>query len=316
MDNNKDKKIDSIIKRIMNSMNIVISSHVHPDGDAIGSVLALSSVLIRRGKNIRALIDFDIPPNYNSLFDCSIIEKPKDYINAELLIVLDTVANSKRIGRVFELINAPILTIDHHKTNNCISDLSFVDSNYSSTCEIVFEMINRLAIDIDKEIAEYLYLGVATDTNFFQSDSVTTSTFNVAAKLREIGADIGSVSRVVHMRSIDEVKLEGEARTHIRKYMDGKVIGLFLDKQYKDLEQSNSLIESMRTIEGAELVFLMQFDKENCYRVRMRSKWLDISELAKNMGGGGHAYSAGFTIYSDYDSAKEILLNEIRELVG
>ncbi|TAH59562.1 MAG: bifunctional oligoribonuclease/PAP phosphatase NrnA, partial [Gottschalkiaceae bacterium] len=157
-----------IIKVIKESANIIILSHIAPDGDSIGSSLALFNALIKHGKNAKFVLDDVVPEIYKFLAGADEVEKPSNNYDYDVVIVLDS-GDIGRLGKSAKYLNKKsIINIDHHISNTSFGTHNMIDSNAAATAEIVYNIIRALGIDIDKDIAECLYTGIVTDTGQFQ----------------------------------------------------------------------------------------------------------------------------------------------------
>ena len=306
--------------KLQSANNIVVTAHVNPDGDAIGSSLALMLILKSMGKHVRVLLDDDIPLNFAILPHINDIEHPVELteteIQADLLVVLDT--QPDRIGSVMKLVKAPILNIDHHITNEGknVSWL-FLNANAAATCEIIFDLIEFLPAALNEEIAHCLYAGMATDTGFFNYANTRPSTLRAAAVLIEAGVKPNTIAEEMERKSLADFKGLCEALKTMEFFYEGKVAGLFISEAIAHLvDSTEGFIDQIRVIDGVEVAFVLTCKAKNTYRVSMRSRTVDVSKIARSLGGGGHIRAAGCTLKKSFDEAKESLLNAIGEEIG
>lgn len=301
---------------LLGAQTVVITTHIHPDGDAVGSSLALWHYLKGVGKKVQVVIDFAVPSIYSYLSGYEQICKPENLESTELMVVLDTSVAEKRIGSVAKFISDVILNIDHHDTNEGPADISIVEPHRASTCEILFAMFEEAGIEMNEVIAECLYTGMATDTGFFRFPSTNSKTFETAERLVRCGASPSRISSAIETRKYEEIQLYSRALGQIERFQHGRIAGVFLDEEYREFELTNGIIDIMRYMEGVEIAVLMQYDAENNYRVRMRSNRIDISSIAKSYGGGGHEDSAGFSIFDYFEHARQRLVNDMEAWLG
>ena len=151
-------------------------------------------------------------------------------------------------------------------------------------------------IEITEDIAMCLYTGISTDTGFFRFDNTTASVLEIAAQLVRKGAKPNIIADSIATKTFLELQLIAKAMQTIKLFKDGKVIGIFLDESFSNLELTDELIDMIRFTKGADIAFLIKYDSENVYRLRMRSRQTDISKLLKVFGGGGHLHAAGATL--------------------
>ena len=296
--------------------NILVTAHVNPDGDAIGSTLAMLQILRAMGKNVAVYIDDKIPKNFSVMPFAEEIRQPREdeTFSADLLVILDT--SPDRIGNVKNLTDAPILNIDHHITNSGDEGDLYVDANAAATCEIIFQLCKELDAEISKNVAVCLYTGLATDTGFFNYSNTRPSTLRAAADLVEIGVEPNLISEQVEIRSFRDIQIMSAALQTTKLFYGGKVAGMFIDRElYKQVETTEGLIDLIRVIDGVEVAFLLTEKEKNVCRVSMRSKGVEVSSIAKRLGGGGHVRAAGCTINKNLDMSKMLLVRTIGEFM-
>ena len=294
---------------------ILVTAHINPDGDALGSTLAMCLALRQLGKSAQIYIDDKLPLNLNFLPHIDEIKIPAEdeKFDADLLLILDT--STDRIGNVRKLTDAPILNVDHHITNkNLENNLLYLDSTAAATCEIAFELCRELEINLTKEIATCLYTGIVTDTGFFNYSNTTPKTFRIAAELVEAGVEPNYISEQVERRKLNDVKVMSAALQTMQIYFDGKVAGLLIDAELsKIVETTEGLIDLIRVIDTVEVAFVLTHKDENTVRASLRSKGVNVSEIAQKLGGGGHIRAAGCTFHTNFEDAKNILLKTLGE---
>ena len=304
--------LNQAAQKLKSANKILITSHIQPDGDAIGSSLATLQIIRALGKPAQIFIDDDIRKNLHFLPYFNEIQRPTENINfdADLLLVLDT--SPDRIGKIRDFINAPILNIDHHVTNkNDAGDL-YLDSDAAATCEIIFALANELNAKITPEIATCLYTGLATDTGFFQFSNTRAKTLKTASELVNCGVKPNFISENMETRSLNEVLNMRTALNSLKIFYGGKVAGMLLDLQtMQNCESTEGFIDLIRVIDGVDVAFLISERSKNVCRVSMRSKGVDVSKIANNLGGGGHIRAAGCTLYKNLDDAEKILVEAI-----
>ncbi len=291
---------------------IVVTAHVNPDGDAIGSTIALYQILKALGKDVTIYIDDKLPKNFVTMPGAEDIKRPVEgeKISADLLVILDTAPD--RVGKVIEVCDAPILNIDHHVTNNNAENFLYVDATASATCEIIFYFSKILGVELTLNMAVCLYIGMATDTGFFNYSNTKPATFKAAAELVELGVMPNLVSENLERRTAHEIKILSLALQTTKLYFGGKVAGMFVDEKLSaQSDNTEGLIDLIRVIEGVEVAFLLKFKAKKICRVSMRSKTVDVSKIAQRLGGGGHVRAAGCTIEENFDDAKKILIDAI-----
>lgn len=306
-------ELREVAAKLQAADNMIVTAHINPDGDAIGSTIALTLMLRAMGKKVRAFIDDKLPPNFKILPHIDLIERPPEesLIEADLLVVLDT--QPDRIGRVSKLVKAPILNIDHHVTNEGREvDWIYRNENAAATCEIIFDLGKLLSLELTEEIAHCLYAGLATDTGFFNYANTMPSTLRAAARLIEAGVKPNVIAEEMERKSLADFKGMAETLKTVEFFYDGKVCGLFVSEAIAHLvDSTEGIIDLIRVIDGVEVAFMLTHKSEKVCRVSMRSRTVDVSAIAGSLGGGGHIRAAGCTIYEDFDIAKKIIVEAI-----
>ena len=306
--------LKEVAEKISAAEKILVTAHINPDGDAIGSTLAMLQILRAMNKKVSAYIDDKLPKNFVTLPFASEISRPQEVekVSADLLIILDTAPD--RIGKVLEITDAPILNIDHHVTNTDEENFLYVEATAAATCEIIFKLCKELGVKITEDIAICLYTGLATDTGFFNYSNTKPTTFRAAAELVECGVKPNLIAEQVEKRTAREVKVISLALQTTKLFYGGIVAGMFVDENLaKKTNTTEGLIDLIRVIDSVEIAFLLTAKGENICRVSMRSKTVDVSEIAQKLGGGGHVRAAGCTLETNFNDAKNILLRAIGE---
>ena len=299
--------------KLLAARRLVLTAHVNPDGDAIGSCLGLKFMLEKLGKQVQVLIDDDLPKFLRILPGIDTIEKPeKDCYEADNLVILD--ASLDRVGSVTEKCKAPIINIDHHGTNDHKADLLYLDAKSAATAEIIFELGKELGVEFDINSATAIYTGLATDSGYFRYSNTTPHTMRAAAELLECGVRPEKVSEAIETKDYAVVQGMARALQTVELHADGRVAGLFLNHELTEsLETTEGFIDQIRVIDGVDVALLLKaVEPEKC-RVSMRSKQTDVARIAARLGGGGHIRAAGCTLEKSFEAAKAEILNEIEQ---
>ena len=281
------------------AQNIVITAHINPDGDAIGSSLGLMHALQSLGKTCRVYLDDDIRDTFRILPGRDVIqrpdkENPQPITGADLLVILDT--TSDRIGRIGKLCQAPVLNIDHHVTNDVQAEKTYVDGSRAACAEIVHELVQLLGVPFEghKDMATCIYTGLATDTGFFSFSNTTAHTMRAAADMLAAGVVPNVISEALEKRPFEDVQSLAKALGYIEIWHEGRAVGVFLDHtRMAELTHTEGLIDNIRVIEGADIAVVMKEKEVKKIRVSMRSTGLDVAAIGKKFGGGGHVRAAG-----------------------
>lgn len=311
---------DEILKfkeQLKDANSIALISHLDPDGDNLGSLTALSKSLLNLGKKVYP-IEFDkIPENLKFLPNLDLLSDNTD-ININMIICLDC-ANYERLGKVDELFNKAKyrINIDHHQSNEFYGDVNIVKKGYSSTCELVFDLINEINLPIDKEISMSLLTGISTDTGRFLYSATTADTLAKASRLVENGADMMKINELIYQSKKFEAQLlENEILSKTEIYNDyvafGVVMTYQLNKYNVEISDIDSVINTFRDTDKIKISVLIKQQTENEYKVSFRSKGnIDVGLIAKNLGGGGHKNAAATKITGNFETVSNKIKEEI-----
>ena len=294
-----------IKERIMESRNILITSHVNPDGDAIGSGLALMKGIEKLNKNcnVRFVLQDKTPDRikFLKLEKRAEIYNPQEKYIFDLAVCVDS-ATLERTGTVKELIeNCEKINIDHHISNPCYGQLNYVE-DISSTSEVVYKFLKFTETEIDIDMAEALYTGLVNDTGNFKHSNATEKTFQMAGDLVSIGVNNSKVVReFLNTKSMAAIKLLGQAMYEMKFDEEKKLVYFFLS--YEDMQKVNGrkedteeIVETLVSYEKAEVSLFLREDKPGVIKGSMRSKYdVNVNEIASIFGGGGHIKASGFT---------------------
>ncbi|SHJ67319.1 phosphoesterase RecJ domain-containing protein [Caminicella sporogenes DSM 14501] len=305
--------------------NIIILPHILPDGDTIGSSIALFYALKKLEKRVYIILNDKLPSNLKFLNANSKIITTEDFeklsIKPDLIITVDS-SDTDRLGDRAYLLDlcSEVLNIDHHSTNTNYGKYNLVNSKAAACGEIIYELLKKLKIYIDKNIATALYVALSTDTGSFKYSNTTPLTLRIAADLIEKGIDFSFINTELYQnKPINKIKLLSDVLNSLELHFDGKLAVIYvtndmLKKNKIDISDTDGIIEYARDIEGVNIAVLLKEFSDNTIKVSLRSKYdFDVSIIAKKFGGGGHKKAAGCTIYDTIDNAKNILLNTFRE---
>ena len=302
------KKVAEILK---DKSSFLIATHRHPDGDAIGSSLALYNVLKELGKT--AFVEIPTHPAYiyDFLDDYSNIELTSNSKDVEVIIALDS-ASMDRCGLDPEYAkNKLLINIDHHKTNPFYGDINIVEPEAAAVGCIIWEIIKQGDLPLSKKTAEYLYLSILTDTGSFRYSSTSPKTFMLAADLLEKGVDPWHIASNVYEREKPETyKLLSLVLNTLEFHYDRKLaieyvtIDMF-KKTNTSADNTESFVNYARSIRGVEVGVFLREDEPDVFKISIRSKGnIDVSEVAVQFEGGGHKNAAGGTVRAPLEEAK------------
>ena len=295
--------------------SFIIMSHVRPDGDAIGSQLALGYALMAAGKDVRLINEDGLPETLAFLPGSGTIETPPDEpLNVEVAIALDTATKPRLGDRALHAASKAQLwlNIDHHISNPRYGDVNLIDSTSPATGQIIYELIIALGLPLPDESRDAIYTAVSTDTGSFQYPSTTAKTYEMGADLIRRGLDVGRINsdiydshpyrRVELMRALlNTLELSGSGMVASWELRDQTRIDLGLRP-----EDSEGLIDIIRAIRGVRIAVFFEELPDGKIRISMRSKEarLNVCDIATEFGGGGHALAAGIRMAGPIEAAR------------
>lgn len=311
--------LDNIIEEIEKAKDIVILTHENPDGDAIGSSLAMYNALKQIGKEVDVIIP-EYPKTFEFLPGSNKILKEGKNNNYDLAIALDC-GDIKRLdgfSKYFEDANTKI-SIDHHSSNTMFADYNFVNPTSPACCQILVIVIEALGVIIDKEIGTCLLTGIITDTGGFKYKGVTAETFEFVAELLNRGVNVSDVyKKVLQTVSKTRFSLMQIAINRLEFLEDGKLTFTYITKEDEQKvgagnNDYDGIVEMGRDIEGVEVsVFLREID--NGYKISLRSNdYVNVSDICLMFGGGGHVRAAGGSINLPFEQAKTKIIEECKK---
>ncbi len=316
--------IKEVFNLINNSQNICIAGHKAPDGDCIGSVMALYEALKTLNKHLTVCIDGIIPYNYKAFVDEEVIAKEYNNKKFDLLFILDC-SDSERLGKFKGIIeNAKkTICIDHHKTNESFADINIIDTTMSSTGELLYDILKVNGQRFTKEMATYIYIAILTDTGKFCYSNTTSKTHRKTAELIDLGVDIAAIDNIIYnSKPSNVVKAFIECISGIELYYDNKfgitcITKENLKKNNSNMGDIDGVVEFIREIKEVEVSCVIKENEENNTKVSLRSKNdIDVSSVSVKFGGGGHARAAGFEINDTVDNTKKLLIETFKEFFG
>ncbi len=303
---------------VENNDSFMITSHIAPDGDSIGSVLAMTLALLKIGKKAFPVINDVIPKKYRFLPGSNLIAKEiaRKY---DAIIVLDS-GDIERLGFSKELneYSGLIVNIDHHKSNVSFGDINIVDSGASSVGEIIYRLLEG-KVEIDYGIALNLYTSIVTDTGSMKYSNTTAKSLKILAELVDKGVKPDYVSRqVFEKRSLSSLSLLKLVLDTLEITADGKLASLNITKDMMEVtgamdEDTDGIINYAREIDGVEVAVIFKESEKSLIKVGFRSnEWVDVRKIAEVFNGGGHLRAAGCNIKYPLEKAREIVLNTVK----
>ena len=313
--------MDPIIHHLKNSKNVLLVTHINPDGDALGSMIAMGLALEVWNKDITLYNESTIPTMYHFLPS---VDRIVQHINSadsyDTVIVFDC-GNLQRIGVIAATVGKMpcIINIDHHVSNIDFGHFQMIDTSACATAELTFRLIKKMAVPINKDIATAIYTGILTDTGSFRFSNTNKTAFAVCNELIEMGVDPYAVSKQVYETySFGRIKLLNMALdsieiSHNKKLSLMAITKDMFEKTGTQPEYINGLIHYAKNIKNIEVAVLIQevmdnkkkSDGSSLFHVSLRSSGAtDVAAIASSFGGGGHVSAAGFSIESTLPDLK------------
>jgi phosphoesterase RecJ-like protein len=307
--------IDRLKTVIQAANNILVTSHLRPDGDAIGSVLGLGLSLQDAGKEIQMVLVDGVPNTFHHLTG---YDQISGHLAGEfdISVVLDC-SDIQRVGRIFRNNKIPTINIDHHKTNLHFAKINIVDQNVPSTAEMLYKLIPLLGLSIQKPTAEAILTGIITDTLGFRTANIRPNTMRVVAELMEMGCDLPFLyQKALINRSFEAARFWGAGLSTLTK--EGRLVWATLTQEDRKAvgypgNDDADLINLLSSLEEIDIAIIFVEQKNDKVKVSWRArKGFDVSKVAVEFGGGGHQPAAGAEINGTMEFVTKKVLNETR----
>jgi len=319
LDYNLRQKFSQIGNLIKKSNNILIATHERPDPDAIGSLIALGMALEKLKIKSHLFCPDLVTKNLGFFPRTELVTNKLTHDNVDLVIGLDY-GDWKRI-RIDKEWPVIIITLDHHPKSGQIGDVKIVDPRFSSTCEIIYWLLKTMQLDLDKDIATCLLAGIFSDTGGFQHANTSQKVLKIAGELLLKGVRINKISdHITQNKNLTSFKVCGLALSKIKKDpQTGMVVSMLsrgdIIKCQASPEDLSGIPTILNTVSGGRFSLLLAEYKKNEIKGSLRSekyKGIDVSQIAKNLGGGGHKLAAAF----EADGKLEEVLNKVKEVIN
>ena len=318
-------KFEEIGRILREHQRFAVLSHVRPDGDALGSQLALALSLKQLGKEVRVWNEDGMLEKYSFLPRAELLTKPPSTSEVvDVAIALDT-AIQNRLGTALAAVRSAKIwvNIDHHLSNPCYGDVVYVDPVAPATAEIVFRLIKSQGLPFNHDIAENLYAAISTDTGSFQYPQTSAHTFEIAAELIRAGLDVGRLSQQLYENyPRRRLELLRELLRTMRFEHGGRIASFSLSaRTATELgvlpEDNEGLIDQLRAIRGVIVAVFFEELAEGKVRVSMRSKSdaVDVCAICQKFGGGGHTLAAGARVRGTLAEVEKRVLEKIGDVL-
>jgi bifunctional oligoribonuclease and PAP phosphatase NrnA len=298
---------------------VLLTAHIMPDGDSIGSLLGLGLSLRAAGSDITMFSADDVPARYTFLHGSHLIKTQTLPEAAYTRVVVLDCSDHQRIRPIWDKVKDKfIINIDHHPTNDSFGTMNYIDSAAGATGEIVYFLLQEMGLKLTPDVAAALYVAIATDTGSFKFENTTPRTHRVCAALLEAGVKPQDISPLVFdLRSREAIFILRAALASLRFSPDGKVAWMVLNEE--DMQESGAKDEHLegavnfaKNIEGVEVGLLFRAKGDGTVKVGLRSHSMDVGSVAQSLGGGGHARAAGCSLEAGTEEAVDIVMNVIK----
>jgi phosphoesterase RecJ-like protein len=303
----------------------LLTTHVRPDGDGLGSMLALADVLERRGKAVQMTVASILPPRYDFLDPEKRVRQfvlpGDDYRGADAVVVLDTGTWGQLgdFGNFLRALKVPTAVIDHHLTQDHVGEVMLVDTSAEATGRLVYEAITALGGPLPPEAAQRLFVALAMDTGWFRHSNTTAATFALAAELQKAGAEPAPAYQALfEQSSLGRLKLTGLVLERLQVVCGGRVA--YSEVRRGDYEATGAtpqdtedLVNYALAVAGVEAGLFFMEQPRGGVKVSFRSRArIDVARLAERFGGGGHRLASGATLDATLDDARARVLSAVK----
>ena len=326
-----DPRLEAFDALVKSKQHFVLSTHVNPDGDGLGSEVALALYLKARGKDVAVFNDGRAPHNFAFLerlfplesFDAARAEEL--FARAEVLIVLD-MQNRARLGRVSPFVDRPGLTtviLDHHVGDEAFGQVNVVLPEKAATGELVYDYIKHDPGRFTRPMAEALYTALVTDTGSFRHSNTDPDVHAMAAHLLTLGVQSAVLQAEINRhRHMDRLRFVGHLLQDLKTSEDGAVAWFEITPElfaryHVDGSDTEGLVDFPRTVPGVEAVMMLTDLGDGRVKVSLRSSGrVDVHQVATQLGGGGHKFAAGITLEGSLEQARTTMLERLGEAVA
>jgi phosphoesterase RecJ-like protein len=324
--NGNSSSRDLVLAHLREADKLVVATHERPDGDAIGSLAGMQHVLAQLGKDVLAYVaadEFPLPNEYRWIQVDGLITEPPTDLAERTVLFLDC-GNINRIkASALRGGGRRIINVDHHHDNTLFGDINHVDPAASSTAEIVWDLLPDLGVVLDRRTGETLYVGLVTDTGRFMYENTTARSHLMAAEIIAAGVDVHEIYRRLYEGvPVGKLALLARGLSNLERY-DGGVLTLSqlsrrdFQETAADESFSEGVVDHLRALEGTAVAGLVrELDTSGAgvsrkVSLRATDDRVDVSVIARAMGGGGHRRAAGFSTELDFPQLVEFLRREV-----
>jgi len=314
--------LSQVVELIEQKQNFMITSHIRPDGDGLGSGLALYWMLQSLGKEAVVVVKDRVPPAYYVLPGTDRIVVLSDVTEQYDAVFIIECSDVERPG-LPGLKNQFVVNIDHHSTTVPFGDINWIDSTAAAVGEMIYNLCKALGVEVTKEIAECVYTALLTDTGSFHFSNTTERTLKIASELVRRGVEPARISQALfYSYPFSKIRLMGLVLSTIERDESGRIAWVTLDRDMMDEtgaseEDSDGIVNHALSIDEVEAVAFFKELSSDVYRVSLRSKGKNnVAKVAEIFGGGGHRNAAGCRIQGDFEDVRRRVIEGLQSAVG
>jgi phosphoesterase RecJ-like protein len=316
------------VELVSRHQRFLLTTHVRPDGDGLGSMLALADALERRGKRVDLVVASVLPPRYDFLDPGKRVRRfelpGEPYCDADAAVLLDTGTWNQLgdFGAFLRSLPVPKAVIDHHVTQDDLGATRFVDTTAEATGRLVYEAVRALGGPLTPESAHCLFVALAMDTGWFRHGNTTPATFELASSLVAAGArPTAAYEALFEQNTPGRLRLTGLVLSRLRLEAGGRIC---LAEIHKDdyaatgavPQDSEDLVNYTRSVAGVEVGLFLMEQPRGGIKVSFRSRQIDVARIAEQFGGGGHRLASGATLNTTLEEARSLVLDAVRRALS
>jgi len=316
-----DTTAAQVATEIRRRQRFIVASHARPDGDAIGSCLAMAFALEHLGKQVRVVSRDRVPPQmqaFPGVAGIEVVDRVDDPGDAVIVMECGDVQRTGIAG----LDRGYVINIDHHPGNTMFGAMNWFDLSAAACGEMVFELIGQLGVPFTREIATHVYIAILTDTGSFHYSNITPRTFNICQQCIEAGVSPSSVARTIFdSNNLGRLKLFGAVLHHMQLDPSGRIATVSVDQKLAQecggtYEDTEGLVNLPLTVKDIVAVVFFKENGPSAWRVSMRSKGeIDVNAIAREFGGGGHANASGCSATGELAALKAIFEGKLAQAI-
>jgi phosphoesterase RecJ-like protein len=314
--------LSEVVQLIEQKNHFMITSHIRPDGDGLGSGLALYWMLRSLGKDATVLLRDRVPPSYTVLPGSDMVVVAQDVTEDYEAAFIIECSDVMRPG-LPSLKDQFVVNIDHHSTTTPFGNVNWIDPTAAAVGEMIYNLCKALGVQVTKEIAECIYTALLTDTGSFHFSNTTERTLKIASELVRLGVEPARISQALfYSYPFSKIKLLGLVLSSIERDETGRIAWVTMDREtmYESdasEEDSDGIVNHALSVGEVDAVAFFKELSPGVYRVSLRSKGKNnVAKVAETFGGGGHRNAAGCRVEGDFEDVKRRVIDGLQNAIG